>query len=245
MDEVQVLQDGWSSCGRCRLAEERTNVVEGTGSHQPSLLLIGEAPGADEDEEGRPFCGKAGWTLLGELLLYVTVDDRLRAMALNSKVEIGAEQIEKIRESFEEDVFFDNIVACRPPGNRDPNLDEVAHCRERINKLIYLLDPLVIVAVGKAVLTALTGKKRSIMQDRGKLFWTKIPGRLCPEVTYPVIPILHPSFLDRQPDFGVANGWADRTQKDLLRAFRIADILREKYYGTTIPDRQDLSMQRR
>ena len=246
MDRVDELLEDWSTCNNCGLCAGRKHFVSGEGSHSPGLLFLGEAPGATEDETGRPFCGSSGGTLIGELLLYVSVNPLVRALAL-SEENFSLDSLEQVRASLLLDIFLDNIVACRPPENRDPFQGEIAACKPRVEELIYELDPLLIVAVGKKAFEALTKKNRSILTERGKLFWAEIPGRMGPGsvVRYPLLPILHPAWLDRQPDFGIPDGWADRTLKDLLRAFKIMDILREKYWGVPLPSRVDLSARKR
>ena len=109
------------SCTRCGLAGTRINAVPGEGSNSPSILFIGEGPGANEDEQGRPFVGRAG-KLLDELLGVVPL---LRS-----------------------DVHITNVVKCRPPGNRDPLPEEVRACRPYLEAQIGLLKPYVIATLG-------------------------------------------------------------------------------------------------
>jgi len=242
MDEVDFLNQSWSDCEKCELCQERKTVVCGTGTHNPGILFLGEAPGDSEDRNGVPFCGESGETLFQNLLLYVSIDPALQDLAESDR-SLTEEDYLHLRRVFEGDAYFDNIVACRPPDNRDPTRVEIESCRPRIQELIYELDPLLIVAIGKKSLSALVGKNLSILKERGQMFWTKIPGRMCEEVWYPVLPILHPAYLNRQPDWTCHGGWADRTQQDVLKAFKIIDILRNKYWGTPVPDREDLAVE--
>ena len=243
MTPVEQIHYDWAECLECELSKERKSVVKGTGSYEPGILFLGEAPGDSEDKYGVPFCGKSGDTLFQGLLLGVTVDPDLIELALSDKRLSNSDFLE-IRRVFELDVHFENIVACRPPGNRDPSRSEIEACRPRIDDIIYELDPLLIVTIGKKALSALVGRNMSILKERGNLFWAKIPGRICTEILYPVLPILHPADLNRQPDWGQSDGWGDRTQRDVLKAFQLMDILREKYWGTIIPDRADLNVER-
>jgi DNA polymerase len=109
-------------CTRCPLAATRTLAVPGEGPLDAQVMFIGEAPGANEDRQGRPFVGAAG-NFLGELLA---------AAGLRR-----------------EDVYICNVLKCRPPGNRDPQPDEIEACRDHLDEQIDLIDPLVIVTLGR------------------------------------------------------------------------------------------------
>jgi uracil-DNA glycosylase len=109
-------------CTRCRLSETRTRAVPGEGDPDTEVLLVGEGPGMNEDREGRPFIGRAG-SLLERLLGH-----------------IGWQR---------EDVFITNVVKCRPPGNRDPEPDEMAACAPYLQRQAQILDPSVVVTLGR------------------------------------------------------------------------------------------------
>jgi DNA polymerase len=110
------------TCTRCRLADGRTNAVPGEGSSDTEVVLVGEAPGFNEDRLGRPFIGRAG-DLLVKLLGSI--------------------------EWRREDVFITNVVKCRPPDNRDPEADEVAACAPYLKRQLEVLDPALIVTLGR------------------------------------------------------------------------------------------------
>ncbi len=109
-------------CRRCRLHEQRTNAVPGEGHPSTEVLFVGEAPGLNEDRQGRPFVGPAG-ALLDELL-----------------ASIGWRR---------DEVFITNVVKCRPPGNRDPEPDEIAACAPFLRRQVEVLDPALIVTLGR------------------------------------------------------------------------------------------------
>lgn len=109
-------------CRRCRLHEQRTNAVPGEGHPSTEVLFVGEAPGLNEDRQGRPFVGPAG-ALLDDLL-----------------ASIGWRR---------EEVFITNVVKCRPPGNRDPEPDEIAACAPFLRRQVEVLDPALIVTLGR------------------------------------------------------------------------------------------------
>ena len=131
-------------CQRCGLAESRQQVVVGRGNPHARLLLIGEAPGAEEDASGQPFVGRAG-KLLEQLLAEAGLDS-------------------------ERDLSIANVIKCRPPGNRVPAAAEVAACEPYLHRQIQLLQPKVIVALGKTAAVTLLGKEQSIASMRGKVF---------------------------------------------------------------------------
>src|SRR5712692_1096602 len=134
-------------CEKCRLAKTRTQVVYGVGSPKADLMFIGEAPGRDEDIQGKPFVGRAGQLLT----------DIIKAMKLTR-----------------DDVYIANVIKCRPPENRNPEADELDACRPYIRKQIEFIQPKVIVTLGKFALQSLTGKSHAVSSARG--VWTEYDG---------------------------------------------------------------------
>jgi len=146
-----------STCTRCRLSQGRTQVVYGVGDPNADLMFIGEAPGFHEDKQGEPFVGAAG-QLLNQLL-----------------AEIGIAR---------EDVYINNTVNCRPPGNRDPLPDELDACKPWLDERVAIIDPAVVVTLGNWATRYILGKQVSISRVRGQRFpWS---GRT-------VIPTFHPA----------------------------------------------------
>jgi uracil-DNA glycosylase len=146
-----------STCTRCRLSQGRTQVVYGVGNPDADLMFIGEAPGFHEDKQGVPFVGAAG-QLLNRLL-----------------ADTGIER---------DEVFINNVVLCRPPGNRDPLPDELEACRPWLDERIAIIDPAVIVTLGNWATRYILGSNVSISRVRGQRFpWN---GRI-------VIPTFHPA----------------------------------------------------
>ena len=146
-----------STCTKCRLSQGRTQVVYGVGDPNADLMFIGEAPGFHEDKQGEPFVGAAG-QLLNQLL-----------------GEIGIAR---------EDVYINNTVNCRPPGNRDPLPDELEACKPWLDERVALIDPAVVVTLGNWATRYILGKQVSISRVRGQRFpWS---GRT-------VIPTFHPA----------------------------------------------------
>jgi uracil-DNA glycosylase len=161
--ELAALAVAVAACTRCRLAEGRHKVVFGCGNPAAELMFVGEGPGADEDRQGLPFVGAAG-----ELLTRII------------------QAIEMTREQ----VYIANVVKCRPPGNRDPQPDEVAACRGYLEKQIALIRPKVLVALGKVAAQTLLGNDSPIGRMRGQ--WHQVQG-------IPTMVTYHPAALLRNP----------------------------------------------
>jgi uracil-DNA glycosylase family 4 len=130
------------ACRKCQLGHSRLHSVPGEGSPNAGLVVVGEAPGATEDETGRPFVGRAGQLL----------NDILKAIGLKR-----------------EDVFICNVLKCRPPGNRDPEPLEVAACSPYLHRQLELIRPRGILAMGRPAAHALLGSNASLNDLRGKV----------------------------------------------------------------------------
>jgi len=141
-DPFDALRDEAHACQRCGLCATRNTVVFGEGARRPRLVIVGEAPGADEDASGRPFVGNAG-QLLTRML-----------------IAIGLSR---------EDVYICNVLKCRPPGNRPPAPAEVASCRPFLVEQLRLLAPELVLLLGKHAAHAVLGTDRSISSLRGRL----------------------------------------------------------------------------
>ena len=169
IESTQILKpDSWaqlridvSECKLCTLCTTRTQTVFGEGNVNANWLFIGEAPGENEDLQGKPFVGEAG-KLLTEML---------RAMSLTR-----------------EDIFIANILKCRPPKNRDPHIDEIQQCRAYLNRQIALVQPKIIIAVGRIAAQTLLETTEKIGKLRGQVYMVE---------NIPLIAIYHPSYLLR------------------------------------------------
>ena len=161
LDGLRAAVDG---CLRCKLGETRTNLVFGVGNPDANLVIVGEAPGASEDAEGVPFVGRAGQML--------------------------TKMIENVIEIPRQEVYICNILKCRPPGNRDPEPDEIDCCEPYLRKQLAVIRPRLILALGRFAAQWLLQTKTPIGRLRGKF------GR------YQGIPCLstyHPAYLLRNP----------------------------------------------
>lgn len=140
-DNWEQLEADANQCRKCKLCQNRTNVVFGTGNKQADLMFIGEGPGADEDKQGIPFVGRAG---------------KLMNMAFET---IGLKR---------EEVYIANIVKCRPPGNRNPEDDEAIACLNYLRNQVILVKPKIVVLLGSVALKNILGKEYGITASRGK-----------------------------------------------------------------------------
>ena len=155
-----------SSCVKCSLHATRTQTVFGVGDVRADWLVIGEAPGADEDRKGEPFVGRAGQLL----------DAMLRAIGLARG----------------ENVFIANVLKCRPPNNRDPKPEEVACCRPYLMRQIALIEPKLILAVGRIAAQNLLGTEAPLNRLRGRVHHFG-------ELNTPLVVTYHPAYLLRTP----------------------------------------------
>ena len=168
-------------CTRCGLARTRKTVVFGEGNPKASIVFIGEAPGEEEDNQGRPFVGRAG-KLLDQLI-----------------GRIGVER---------SDVFICNVLKCRPPGNRDPQPDEVVCCKGYLLAQIDIIRPRVICTLGRHAYNTLLEVDAPITRIRGKM--TAFRG-------IPLLPTYHPSYLLRSQN-KITEAWEDmETLKQFAR----------------------------
>jgi len=182
-----------ATCTRCRLAEGRTQVVFGVGNPSADLMFIGEAPGFHEDKQGEPFVGAAG-QLLTRML-----------------GEIGFTR---------PDVYIANVLRCRPPGNRDPQPDEIEACTPWLEETIAIVQPLLVVTLGNFATKYVLATKLGITRLRGE--------------TYPwrgrnVIPTFHPAAILH------GGGEGSRQFKELQDDFALIGITLEKLRHPSVP----------
>ena len=173
--ELERLEKEAKECCRCRLCKTRTNVVFGEGDPQTNLMFVGEAPGEQEDLQGRPFVGRAGQLLTRFLNLYGVKRER---------------------------VYITNVVKCRPPDNRNPAPDEISACYPFLEKQIEFISPKVILCLGAFAARTILNlpEKTPISKIRGKEQKVRFGDR---EIY--VIPTFHPAYLLRnrrgEPEF--------------------------------------------
>jgi DNA polymerase len=162
-EALRAQERALQGCRRCKLCEARTTIVFGAGNPRAELVVIGEGPGADEDVQGKPFVGRAGQLL--------------------------TKMLESVQLSREE-VFITNAVKCRPPGNRNPEPEELAACAPVLSAQLGTLQPTVVIALGSVATQTLLRTREPI---------GKLRGRLHPFGTAVLIPTFHPAVLLRNP----------------------------------------------
>lgn len=177
-------EQGWDDlaaevarCRACALCEARKQTVFGVGARHPEWLFVGEAPGAEEDARGEPFVGQAGRLL----------DNMMAALGV----------------SRQKTAYIANVLKCRPPANRDPTSDEVALCSPFLLRQIAMLQPRVIVALGRFAAQTLLQSTSGVAQLRERVHQITVAGR-----NYPLVVTYHPSYLLRSPE-EKRRAWAD------------------------------------
>jgi uracil-DNA glycosylase family 4 len=158
---LQAYASDTASCTRCRLAQGRTQVVFGVGDPDADLMFVGEAPGFHEDQQGYPFVGQAGKLL----------DRLLEGIGLTRK-----------------DVYIANVLKCRPPGNRDPQPDEIEACESHLFRQVELIEPKVIATLGNFATKLLSGKPHGITRVHGTAQEATVGGR-----RVALYPLYHPA----------------------------------------------------
>ncbi len=163
------LESTVAACQNCDLHRDRTRTVFGTGDAQARCMIIGEAPGAEEDRTGEPFVGRAGQLL----------NAMLHAIGISREA-----------------VYIANIIKCRPPKNRDPNADEMLACSAYLSRQIALVKPRVIVAVGRVAAQHLAGSTLAIGRMRGQSYFYENSDN---GAKIPIVVTYHPAYLLRSP----------------------------------------------
>jgi len=174
----EALRERVASCRACRLCESRTQTVFGVGHQRAHCLIVGEAPGEHEDLQGEPFVGAAGRLL-----------DRMLSAIDLTRGEAAPEQ----------QVFIANTLKCRPPRNRNPEPDELARCSAYLHRQIELVQPRLLLAMGRFAVQTLLDSSEPIGRLRGRVHhWRGLP----------VVVTYHPAYLLRNPA-DKARAWAD------------------------------------
>lgn len=183
-DHLADIAQQIAVCTKCELCAKRNNTVPGEGNPEADVLFIGEGPGRDEDEEGRPFIGRAG-----ELL----------TKALEEKAGVSRDE-----------VFITNIVKCRPPENRNPLFDEMNVCSPFLFEQVNIIQPKVVVILGKVAAEHLLQRPVKITKENGNFEF--LSSGLC------VMTVLHPSYVLRNKTPEVEASFFDA----IINAFSLA-----------------------
>ena len=196
-------------CRECSLHSTRNKFVFGSGSADAEIMFVGEAPGKNEDLQGLPFVGRAGDIL----------DSLLGSINMTRK-----------------DVFIANVLKCRPPGNRDPQAEEIATCKDYLFKQIDIIDPRMICTLGKYSTQLILDTKQGITGLRGKIF--QKDGRLVLPINHPAAVLYTPSRMEvLEEDFSRIKGLKDSDYRIYPEAGA------EKQHTEEIPDVEDSTRQ--
>lgn len=168
------LAEAVAQCTHCKLSETRTHTVFGAGDNAARWLIIGEAPGEQEDLQGLPFVGRAG----------VLLTNMLQAIGLDR-----------------DRVYIANVIKCRPPDNRDPDSEEIAGCLSYLHRQVALIQPSIILVVGRVAAQSLLDTTAPIGKMRGRSY--QYPG-----TEIPLVVTYHPAYLLRRPSEKLKS-WAD------------------------------------
>jgi DNA polymerase len=174
---LRVIREDIGDCTRCRLSQQRTNIVFGVGTPHARIMFVGEGPGADEDAQGEPFVGRAGQLL----------NNMIQAMGIRR-----------------EDVYIGNVVKCRPPQNRTPERDECDTCGPFLMRQILIVRPEILVALGATAAKFLLGASDSMANLRGHIYdFHPIVPHTAPErdpgFSTKLVVTYHPAYLLRDP----------------------------------------------
>ena len=168
-EKLSDIEKEIAACKQCELCKQRTNTVPGEGNPRADIVFVGEAPGADEDESGRPFVGRAG-KLLTRMI---------SAMGLSR-----------------DEIFICNMLKCRPPGNRHPSPEELTACWHFLSRQLSSIKPRVIITLGNPATQGLLNTRTGITKLRG--VWQSMPDTISAVEGIPVMPTFHPSYVLRR-----------------------------------------------
>ena len=219
-EKLLALRQSYKDCTKCLLCNpvnrKRNNVVFGEGNINAPVVIIGEAPGAKEDEKGLPFIGQSG--------------KLIRELIGQFGMEAG-------------DLFITNMVLCRPTSpsnaklNRAPSKEEIKACEERLHRTIEIIDPKVLILLGEIAYKSLTRNKRSMTKAARSMEMVRanIKGKFI-TVEKPAFVAFHPSYLLRNVDM-TEGGAVHRTLLTIQKAISMADMMEEIYWESPAPDR--------
>lgn len=252
-ERLSQLYDQWYGCKKCLLhsfrldansGEPLSDIVFGEGNPDAKIMIIGEAPGAEEEGCGVPFVGAAG-KLLNQILAATASDVGIQELYkwYNKEARHTPDNqnyfLEKILEWRKSEFFITNMVSCRPPDNRTPTNPEMRACWPRLLDIINVIAPWFIIASGKAAIEGLVKKKVEISKKRGELFEIDVQG-LVTTYKVPVMATLHPAYLLRVADYKNKNGSFMQTVRDYLAAMKYVDGLKHRHLGIPIPARPEI-----
>jgi uracil-DNA glycosylase len=218
------LYKSYKNCRRCNLHEEcAATITKSRGTKDAAIMIIGESPGEEEWKQGIPFVGASGSFLCQAMtILNEWVDP-----SLEYYIEEDFDHPE-VHQVIDNNFYITNAVLCWP-GDRKPAKSEYNSCRDRLRNEIYLVDPILIITLGKHAAESVLGHPVAITSKHGKMYKTRIPGKSLPYIEYPVMTLVHPSFVLREGD---KSEWGDLFMEALEQGLemyhRTRDIIGEQ-----------------
>ncbi len=236
---IESLAIEYENCERCPLlVETRGMVVFGSGSASASIVVVGEAPGEEEDEEGVPHIGRAG-RLAMDLIIQAWPEDAA-LMEIIGRYDPDDEDsydayYEDVRDYLDNFIFWTNAILCWPGEERStPGKKELSACRDRLWQTIYAVDPLLILAFGKPATEILLRKTAAIRQVRGSLLDITIPSPVSgDQIRYTMMPLWHTGYLLRQGDQQLAEEKQRGDTWDTIQDLKFAISLLTKQFQDT------------
>jgi len=201
---LTVLYNEYKNCVKCDLHQSRSNIVFGLGNPESKIVIIAESPSDIEEQCGYPLIGPMGKIL--DFLLAKAYGGKYSQFTKSfplkrlDQYNWDWKDFEVVRRELIQDIFYTNVVLCKPPENRNPYLKEIKACNDRLKETIYTVDPYLIITVGKVALETLVGRKMAnISKSINRIMDIKFTGRVV-DIVYPILPILHPAILLKTPD---------------------------------------------
>lgn len=242
VEALGLLYEEYETCELCpALCTRRTGIVFGSGSSRAKVLVVGEAPGEDEDLVGVPFVGASGQRLMAMMARALPQTPRLAEIR---QIRQDDAFHRTLREYLDEFMFFTNVVMCRPTDeetgkNRKPTTQEIKNCKERLTRLIYAVDPDLIIAAGKKAAAALLGKSLSIVNENGRIYDIRLDSPVTGKpVRYAMMAMVHPSYLLQVGDDALIahkKGKTYETIQALSRAFQLLNTHSEQVDSEPFP----------
>jgi len=240
MEELtRFLHPDYVECQQCDLCDDRKRMALGEGDPNANIMIIGEAPGSDENRLGRPFVGMSG-KVLTNLLVMASACSELAIYRKDQSIDY--EDPDEIRDilCWKESIYITNAVLCRPPSDAqgkptNPQARHIKACMKRLEYEIRKVDPMVILSLGALPATALTKKRKPVSELRRRPHDASITSTnpdILPYVHYPVFTTYHPAFLLKIPDSAPEWKWSYR---DIYQAMRAVDMINEREFGIDIP----------
>lgn len=239
IEELAALHERYGNCQLCpALCAARAAPVFGSGSASAPIVVIGAGPSSEENESGIPFSGPAGRRLL-ELIALAWPDKE--AIAAFNQIEDTDEYFDALRDYLDGYIYWMNLTACYAPEGRAPTAKEVTACRPLVRESLYIVDPKIIIALGKEAASALVGKAVQVT-ERHPLKDIAIPS---PEtnasIRYPLLALPSPSYLIRVGDEALMSrkqGQHYNFVTQLTETFELLSTFYELTYGTLFPNKE-------